>query len=70
MTLFASIIGALILVYGGHYNIIPLLYMGVIMMGFGAYSASIVSYTYLAEVNSDKLRQVTTVMTSAFWAVS
>lgn len=70
ITLFAGIIGSLILVYGGHYNVVPLLYMGVIMMGFGAYSATIVSFTYLAEVNSDRLRQVTTVLTSAFWAIS
>ena len=39
-------------------------------MGFGAYSASVVSFTYLAEVNSDRLRQITTVLTSAFWAIS
>lgn len=48
LTLFACVIGALILAYGGHYKIIPFLYAGVIMMGFGAYSASIVSYTYIA----------------------
>lgn len=48
LTLFACAIGPIILTFGGHYGIIPLLFAGSIVMGFGAYSVSTVSFTYLA----------------------
>ena len=48
ITIFASLVGSLVFCFGGTYHIVPLLYVGIIMMGFGAYSLSIVSLTYLA----------------------
>lgn len=70
LTLFACAIGSIVLTFGGYYGITPLLFVGTIIMGFGAYSVSTVSFTYLAEVNNDKWRQILTVLTSSFWAIS
>lgn len=52
---------------GTYYVIYPLIYLGIIMMGFGGYSLSMVSYSYLSEISSDIWRQRSLVMTYAFW---
>jgi hypothetical protein len=38
----------LVLTLGTYYKIYPLMYIGIIMMGFGGYSLSMVSYSYLS----------------------
>lgn len=39
------------------------------MMGFGGYSLSMVSYSYLSEISSDIWRQRSLILTYSFWAL-
>ena len=38
----------LVLTIGSYYLVIPLLYVGIVLMGFGGYSLTMVSYSYLS----------------------
>lgn len=76
-TLFFTAFGAisktyihnLVLFLGAKYNTIPLLYVGLSMMGFGGYSLSMVSYSYLSEINNDLWRQKSLILTYSFWTI-
>jgi len=57
----------LVLTIGAHYKIFPLIYVGIIMTGFGGYSLTMVSFSFLSEVSCDKWRQRSLIMTYAFW---
>lgn len=59
--------GYLVLSIGTYYLIYPLLYTGIVMMGFGGYSLSMVSYSYLSEISSDIWRQRSLILTYSFW---
>jgi len=37
-----------VITIGAYYIIYPIIYIGIIMMGFGGYSLSMVSYSYLS----------------------
>lgn len=50
-------------------DILPLLYIGQIMIGFGGYSLSMVSYSYLSEINNDSWRQKSLILTYSFWTI-
>jgi hypothetical protein len=41
--------------------------IGVVLMGLGGYSLTTVSFIYLGEVCSDRWRQASIILTSAFW---
>lgn len=56
-----------VLTIGTYYIIIPLMYVGIILMGFGGYALSMVSYSYLSEISSDLWRQRSLVLTYSFW---
>ncbi len=56
-----------VLTIGSYYLIYGLIYVGIVLMGFGGYSLTMVSYSYLSEVNSDAWRQRSLIMTYAFW---
>lgn len=56
-----------VLVIGAEAKILAMLYIGQILMGFGGYSLSMVSYSYLSEINNDVWRQKSLVLTYAFW---
>ncbi len=43
------------------------MYVGIILMGFGGYSLSMVSYSYLSEISSDMWRQRSLILTYSFW---
>lgn len=73
-TLYLTCMGAickfnlsLVLTIGAEAKILALLYLGQILMGFGGYSLSMVSYSYLSEINNDVWRQKSLVLTYAFW---
>ena len=38
----------LVLTIGSYYIVIPLIYAGIVLMGFGGYSLTMVSYSYLS----------------------
>lgn len=57
----------LVLTLGSYYLIYPLLYIGIILMGFGGFSLSMVSYSYLSEISSDVWRQRSLILTYSFW---
>lgn len=57
----------LVLTIGTYKEIYPLLYIGIILMGFGGFSLSMVSYSYLSEISSDAWRQRSLIMTYSFW---
>jgi hypothetical protein len=56
-----------VLTVGAYFVLYALIYVGMIMMGFGGYSLSMVSYSYLSEINSDLWRQRSLIMTYSFW---
>lgn len=57
----------LVLTIGSYKQVLPLLYIGQILMGFGGYSLSMVSYSYLSEISNDIWRQKSLVLTYSFW---
>lgn len=59
----------IVLTLGVHKDILPLLYIGQILMGFGGFALSMVSYSYLSEINNDKWRQKSLVLTYSFWYI-
>lgn len=47
-TLYLTCMGAIFLTIGALEKFLPLLYIGQVLMGFGGYSLSMVSYSYLS----------------------
>ena len=43
------------------------MYVGLILMGFGRYSLTMVAYSYLSEINNDLWRQKSLILTYSFW---
>ena len=73
-TLFLTTIGCmcnfcsiLVLTLGGNFVNLPLMYVGLILMGFGGYSLTMVAYSYLSEINNDLWRQKSLILTYSFW---
>ena len=67
ITLLISLLGSIVMGLGATYNNYWATGAGIVLMGLGGYSLSIVSFIYLGEVCSDRWRQFSIILSYTFW---